>query len=86
MTVEVTYDQLYPVAVDVSCYLVRPSRSRRLLSRDVLPPNPDRSEEPTPVPGTSSFRFRVQTPGRYLALCNTPLDPDNFISEEFRVK
>lgn len=86
MTLEVTYEQLYPVAVEVSCYLVRPSRSRRLLGRDVLPPNPDASEDPTPVAGSSTFRFRVRTPGRYLALCNTPLDPDNSISEEFRVK
>lgn len=86
LTLEVSHEQLYPVAVDISCFLLRPGHSRRLLGRDTLPPNPDTSPEPTPVVGASSFRFRVQGPGRYLALCNTPLDPDNFISEDFRVK
>jgi hypothetical protein len=86
MTLEVTHQQRYPVAVDISCFLVEPSRSRRLLGRDTLPANPDTSAEPTPVAGASTFRFRVQRPGRYLALCNTPLDPENFISEELRVR
>jgi len=86
MTVEVTHEQRYPVAVDISCFLVEPGHSRRLLGRDALPPNPDTSAEPTPVPGDSTFRFRVQRPGRYVALCNTPLDPENFISKQFRVK
>jgi hypothetical protein len=86
MTLEVTHEQRYPVAVDISCFLVQPSHSRRLLGRDTLPPNPDISAEPTPVAGASTFRFRVQRPGRYLALCNTPLDPENFISEDFRVR
>ena len=86
MTLEVTYEQRNPVAVDVSCFLVQPGRSRRLLGRDRLAPDPDTSVEPTPVAGSASFRFRVQTPGRYLALCNTPLDPDNFIKQEFRVR
>ncbi len=86
MTLEVSEEQRYPVAVDISCFLVQPGRSRRLLGRDTLPANPDTSVEPTPVAGASTFRFRVQRPGRYLALCNTPLDPDNFISKEFRVR
>ena len=86
MTLEVTDEQRYPMAVDISCYLLDPGRSRRLLGRDTLPANPDTSAEPTPVAGASTFRFRVHRPGRYLALCNTPLDPDNFISKEFRVK
>ena len=86
MTLEVTEEQRYPVAVHISCFLLDPGRSRRLLGRDTLPANPDTSAEPTPVAGASTFRFRVQRPGRYLALCNTPLDPENFISKEFRVK
>ena len=86
MTLEVTEEQRYPVAVDISCFLVQPGRSRRLLGRDTLPANPDTSAEPTPVAGASTFRFRVQRPGRYLALCNTPLDPENSISKEFRVR
>jgi hypothetical protein len=86
MTLEVTHEQRYPVAVDISCFLIQPSRGRRLLGRDTLPPNPDTSQEPTPVAGASTFRFRVQDPGRYLALCNTPLDPENFISQDFRVR
>jgi hypothetical protein len=86
MTLEVSEEQRYPVAVEISCFLVEPGRSRRLLGRDTLPANPDTSVEPTPVAGASTFRFRVQRPGRYIALCNTPLDPDNFISKEFRVK
>jgi cAMP phosphodiesterase len=86
MTLEVTHEQRYPVAVDISCFLVDPGRSRRLLGRDTLPADPDTSPEPTPVAGASTFRFRVQRPGRYLALCNTPLDQDNFISKEFRVQ
>jgi len=65
---------------------LQPGRSRRLLGRDTLPANPDTSTEPTPVAAASTFRFRVQRPGRYLALCNTPLDSDNSISKEFRVK
>jgi len=86
MALEVTYEQRYPVAVDISCFLVHRDRSRRLLGRDTLPPNPDTSAKPTPVAGASTFRFRVQRPGRYVAVCNTPLDPENFISEDFRVK
>ena len=86
MTLEVTHEQRYPLAVDISCFLVQPGRSRRLLGRDTLPANPDTSVEPTPVAGASTFRFRVQRPGRYMALCNTPLDPENFISKEFRVR
>ena len=86
LTLEVIEEQRYPVAVDISCFLVQPGHSRRLLGRDTLPANADTSAEPTPVPGASTFRFRVQRPGHYLALCNTPLDPDNFISKEFRVK
>jgi len=86
MTLEVTEEQRYPVAVDISCFLVQPGHSRRLLGRDTLPANPDTSVEPTPVAGASTFRFRVQRQGRYVALCNTPLDPDNFISKQFRVK
>ena len=86
MTLEVTHEQRYPVTVDISCFLLQPGRSRQLLGRDTLPANPDTSTEPTPVAGASTFRFRVQRPGRYLALCNTPLDSDNFISKEFRVK
>jgi hypothetical protein len=86
MTLEATHEQRYPVAVDISCFLAQPGRSRRLLGRDTLPANPDTSAEPTPVAGASTFRFRVQRPGRYLALCNTPLDPENSISKEFRVK
>lgn len=86
MTLEVSEEQRYPVAVDISCFLLDPGRSRRLLGRDTLPANPDTSAEPTPVAGASTFRFRVQRPGRYLALCNTPLDPENFISKEFRVR
>jgi hypothetical protein len=86
MTLEVTEEQRYPVAVDISCFLVQPGHSRRLLGRDTLPANPDTSAEPTPVAGASTFRFRVQRSGRYVALCNTPLDPENFISKQFRVK
>ena len=86
MTLQVTYKQRYPVAVDVSCFLVDPGRSRRLLGRDTLPADPDTSPKPTPVASASTFRFRVQMPGSYAALCNTPLDPDNFISKKFRVK
>ncbi len=86
MSLQVTYKQRYPVAVDVSCFLVDPGRSRRLLGRDTLPADPDTSPKPTPVAGASTFRFRVQMPGSYVALCNTPLDPDNFISKKFRVK
>ena len=86
MTLEVTHKQRYPLPVDISCYLVEPGRSRRLLGRDALPANPDTSAEATPVAGSSTFRFRVERPGRYVALCNTPLDPENFISKEFRVR
>jgi hypothetical protein len=86
MTLEVTEEQRYPLAVDISCFLLDPGRSRRLLGRDTLPANPDTSAEPTPVAGASTFRFRVQRPGRYMALCNTPLDPENFIRKEFRVR
>jgi len=86
MTLQVSHEQRYPVTVDISCFLLQPGRSRRLLGRDTLPANPDTSTEPTPVAGASTFRFRVQRPGRYLALCNTPLDSDNSISKEFRVK
>jgi hypothetical protein len=86
MTLEVTYEQRYPLPVDISCFLVESGRSRRLLGRDTLSADPDTSVEPTPVAGSSTFRFRVDRPGRYLALCNTPLDPENFISEEFQVK
>jgi hypothetical protein len=86
MTLEVTHEQRYPVAVEISCFLVQPGRSRRLLGRDTLPANPDSSTEPTPAAGASTFRFRVQRQGRYVALCNTPLDPENFISKEFRVR
>jgi len=86
MTLEVTHEQRYPVAVDISCFLVQPSHSRRLVGRDTLPANPDTSAEPTPVAGASTFRFRVQRSGRYVALCNTPLDPENSISKEFRVR
>ena len=86
MTLEVTHEQRYPLAVDISCFLIEPGRGRRLLGRDTLPADPDTSAEPTPVPGDSTFHFRVQRPGRYLALCNTPLDPENFISKGFRVK
>jgi hypothetical protein len=86
MTLEVNDEQRYPVAVDISCFLLDPGRSRRLLGRDTLPANPDTSAEPTPVAGASTFAFRVQRPGRYVALCDTPLDPENFISKQFRVK
>jgi hypothetical protein len=86
MTLEVTHEQRYPVAVEISCFLVQPGHSQRLLGRDTLPADPDTSPEPTPVADASSFRFLVQRPGRYLALCNTPLDPDNSISKEFRVR
>ena len=86
ITLEVTHEQRYPVAVDISCFLVQPGHSRRLLGRDTLPANPDTSAEPTPVAGASTFRFRVQRPGTYVALCNTPLDPENLTSKEFRVK
>jgi hypothetical protein len=86
MILAVSHEQRYPLAVDISCFLLQPGRSRRLLGRDSLPANPDTSAEPTPVAGASTFHFRVQRPGRYLALCNTPLDPDNSISEEFRVR
>jgi hypothetical protein len=86
MTLEVTHEQRYPLPVDISCFLVEPGHSRRLLGRDTLPADPDTSVEPTPVAGSSTFRFRVERSGRYVALCNTPLDQDNFISKEFRVK
>jgi hypothetical protein len=86
MTLEVTHKQRYPLAVDISCFLVQPGRSSRLLGRDTLPADTDTSPKPTPVAGASTFRFRVQRPGSYMALCNTPLDPDNFISKKFRVK
>jgi hypothetical protein len=86
MILAVSHEQRYPLAVDISCFLLQPGRSRRLLGRDTLPANPDTSAEPTPVAGASTFRFRVQRSGRYMALCNTPLDSDNFISKEFRVK
>jgi hypothetical protein len=86
ITLVVTHEQRYPLPVDISCFLVEPGHSRRLLGRDTLPADPDTSVEPTPVAGSSTFRFRVERPGRYAALCNTPLDPENFISKEFRVK
>jgi len=86
MILAVSHEQRYPLAVDISCFLLQPGRNRRLLGRDTLPANPDTSAEPTPVAGASTFRFRVQRSGRYMALCNTPLDPDNFISKEFRVR
>jgi hypothetical protein len=86
ITLEVTHEQRYPLPVDISCFLVEPGRSRRLLGRDTLPADPDTSVEPTPVAGASTFRFRVERPGRYVALCNTPFDPENFISKEFRAK
>jgi hypothetical protein len=86
MTLEVTHEQRYPLPVDISCFLLEPGRSRRLLGRDTLPADPDTSVEPTPVAGASTFRFRVERPGRYVVLCNTPLDPENFISKDFRVK
>ena len=95
MGVEVTHEQRYPVPVTISCFLVRPGHSRRLLGRETLPANPppsagsssgDAPEEAEPVEGRSTFRFRPDRPGRYVALCNTPLAPENAISKEFRVR
>ena len=86
MTLEVSQKQRYPVAVG---HQLLPARIRSAAgassaaTRSPPTPTPRRSR---PRRGASSFRFRVQRPGRYLALCNTPLDPDNFISKEFRVK
>jgi hypothetical protein len=86
ITLVVTHEQRYPLPVDISCFLVEPGHSRRLVGRDTLSADPDTSLEPTPMAGSSTFHFRVERPGRYVALCNTPLDPENFISKEFRVK
>ena len=86
MRMEVTYEQRYPLPVTISCFLKRPGHSLRLLGRDTLPANPDISEEPEPEEGRSTFRFRPDRPGRYKALCNTPLDFENAIGKEFRVR
>ena len=86
MRVEVTYEQRYPVPVTISCFLVRPGHSRRLLGRDTLAANPDTSAKPKPVEGRATFRFRLDRPGRYIAHCSTPLDVENFINREFRVR
>ena len=86
MRVEVTYQQRYPVPVTISCFLERIDHSLRLLGRDTLPANPDASTEPEPIEGRSTFRFIADRPGRYRALCNTPLDFENAVSKEFRVR
>ncbi len=86
MRVEVTYRQRLPVPITISCFLIRPGHSRRWLGRDTLPANPDTSSEPGPVEGRSTFRFVPDRPGRYIALCNTPLDLENAIAQEFRVR
>jgi hypothetical protein len=85
VTAVLEYEQAYPVAVKVKCYLVRPDRARWLVFRDTIPANPDDSLDAEAVPGEFSFRFLVSKPGKHFLDCLTPKDASNVIQTEFKV-
>lgn len=86
LSVTASYEQRYPVDVEIMCELRRNKVQLQELGRTVVPAVPNGNPDATPVVGTVTYPFAAPaTPGVYIVECLTPLDEDNFIGDEIAV-
>ena len=81
ITVQLDYTQVYPVDVDVRCWLEQDGRKVKVIGDGTIPPNPEGEPEATPTPGTLTFQFTAHGAGKYWVVCRTPADENNAIGE-----
>jgi hypothetical protein len=85
LTVLVSYEQFYPVDVDLACELRQGKSLVKELGRGTVPALADGSPEATPFVGSLAYDFTVDAPGSYKVECLTPKDEDNFISQDVTI-
>jgi hypothetical protein len=86
VTAVLEYEQVYPVPVQVKCYLDPSDSTGRLVAKETIAANVDDSPLAEAVPGEFTFRFRVDEPGKHTVECLTPEDTNNTISAGFEVE
>ncbi len=87
-TLVVTWEQPYPVDIDVECFLKRGKKAVQVLGGDTIPGSPGADPtdpEQTPETGSFSFDFVPEQAGSYKLECETPADDNNAISETVTV-
>jgi hypothetical protein len=85
LTVDVQYEQFYPVDVAFHCELRRKKEIIKRLGEQVVVPLENGGPDKTPFPGAIAFDFTVEAPGTYIVECLTEKDEDNFIGDEITI-
>lgn len=87
-TLRVTYEQPYPVDVDVECVLKRGKRTVQVLGQRTIPgmPGADPTDpRQTPEAGTLELSFVPRAVGSFWLVCETPADDNNFLARRITV-
>ncbi len=85
ITVELDYTQVYPVNIEVRCWLEQKGRRVKVIGDGTIPLNPEGQPEATPTPGTLTFQFTADGAGEYWVVCRTPADETNAIGERLEL-
>jgi hypothetical protein len=86
VTAVLEYQQVYPVSVQVNCYLDGSDETGLLVAKETIAASADDSSLAEAVPGELTFRFPVDEPGKHSLECLTPEDSGNTISTSFEVQ
>ncbi len=84
----VTYEQPYPVDIDVECVLKKGKRTVQVLGRETIPamPGADPTDpRQTPEAGSFDLSFVPRAVGSFWLVCETPADDNNFVARRITV-
>ena len=86
LTAKLAYQQYLPLNIDIRCELRQDKKLIKVVGQGVVPQDPGGTPKSTPVPGSASYSFTVDSPGDYRVACYTPSDEDNVLVYGFTVK
>lgn len=87
-TLTLTYEQPYPVDLEVECSLKKGKRTVQTLGRDTIPamPGADPTDpRQTPEAGSFDLSFVPRAAGTFWLVCQTPADDNNFVARRITV-
>jgi hypothetical protein len=87
-TLTVTYEQPYPVDIEVECILKRGKKTVQTLGRNTIPamPGGDPTDpRQTPEAGTFQLSFIPRVTGSLWLVCQTRADDNNFVARRITI-